>query len=239
MRRFVIASVVFVSGLAAGASTRFFVPAKQRVGVADPVAIMSVLQPDLEGTQNQADANVDAVWQRKINDTVFWLKLKDNLFAPLRDPDVERTGWYGSFKDDDARLRALEANLHAEQVPGCSFILVWFDAASPVEARLIANAVVRSHVTDAVNAARSALNEKIGDLFSALNSLARDEENTRSEIERTTDAMLRERRQSGLRDTVEQRRAMQTDLEKVKARLFEPDLGGVRVVRWGQKPRED
>jgi hypothetical protein len=32
---------------------------------------------------------------------------------------------------------------------------------------------------------------------------------------------------------------MQTDLEKVKARLFEPDLGGVRVVRWGQKPRED
>jgi hypothetical protein len=240
MRRYVFVSIAFIAGLAAGASTRSLALAKQRVGIPEMVAIVSVLPPDFDGMKDHADTSVDAVWQRKINDTVFALKLPDNLRGPLMDPDVAPTAWYGRFDDDSERLGALQAGLHVEQVPGCSFILVRFDGASAPDARTIANTVIRHHMSDALVDTRCALNDRITILRDTLNSLLRAEEDIIARaINLRMDEMKLEWLQPELKDVAERRRAMQHDYEKARAQLFEADLSGVRVVRWGRVPRED
>ncbi len=239
MRRIVIGLVVFIAGLAAGVSTHVLVRARPQVGLAEQVAIMSVLPPDLDGAKVQGDTNFDAVWQRTITDTVFSLKLPNSLYSPLHEPDVERTAWYGSFEDDEARLRALVAHLHVEQVPGCSFILVWFDAGSAEDAKTIANAVVRSHQSIALSQARRALADKAQSLRDTLNDLVRLEDDIRSEIDRANDEVKLDRLQTKLEDATERRRQMQNDYEKAMARMFEPDLGRVQWVKMARVPRED
>ena len=142
--------------------------------------------------------------------------LKHKSDGVLGEPDIESGEWFGDFNDNDDRSDAFRANLHVEQIPGTSMIVIRFDTSSSADARTIANMVMRRYESVAKADQRYRNRDTVDNLNYRIARLRADEDDLKLEMERIRDeakraeqeldlAMLRESRNDLLREVEEER----------------------------------
>ena len=138
MRRLTLPFLTFVVGLGIGALAIVLLPRPTvDAAIPDEAAILRIERPELNSVDAEDVVGLDDVWQRVINDAVFLIKHESD--GVICEPDIENSEWFGEFNDHDGRTDALRANLHVEQIPGTSMIVIRFDTSSSADARTITN----------------------------------------------------------------------------------------------------
>ena len=160
MKQILLLSSVLLMGVIMGISgTLLLGGLRSDLDTRDEVAILRV-QPPIQ----DAVVELDMTWQRQIQTHVSQVRLRPLLETALRDIDVRRTDWFGSFDDANKRTRALEAGLHVQQVPQTSLIQIWFDSPSSSDSRTITNSVTRTYL-DWIKAEQRAQDNATLDVF--------------------------------------------------------------------------